>query len=77
MALKYAISTFKHFVSYQSTLLFFLRLFTNAANEETFSVLRLENLVAGSQFLGCCIQLSFKTNKQTNKLTYSMVQSPS
>jgi len=60
MALKYAISTFMHFVSYQSTLLFFWRLYAGAADETTFNVLRLENLAAGSQFLGCCVQLSFK-----------------
>jgi len=61
MALKYAISTFMHFVSYQSTLLFFWRLYAGAADETTFNVQRLENLATGS-LLGCCTQLSFKTS---------------
>jgi hypothetical protein len=61
MALKYAISALMYPVSYQATELPFWRFFADVAEEATFNVLRLENLAAGSQFLGCCIQLSCKT----------------
>ena len=62
MALKYTISAFMPFVSHPSNVLLFWRLFADAADEATFNVLRLENLADGSQFLDCCLQLSFTTS---------------